>query len=295
MLTRAWQYLLRLLGPDLCQLLVTTLLVCHEASLGVKAVVPPPEAGGIVANELLVMEIVVVSASPDRENMAQAPGEVVAAVGIDGLEESEDDPREHGQEVKVTDDRNPNDGNSNNSKTEEHGLDRGRILGGEAKRRAVRMVELMDILVQRPVVQRSVEPVMPCVLENEEDGDLEGHCRQLREGDTVAHAEVGGNRVEKPDLGKLDSAVAQQNQNRAVPLFLPGGQLLLFGCQYSNARVSREGFATDILKLELVEVRDAVDNHPGNGPPKVDHLVHDKGHDAGCENVILHPKIPSLL
>lgn len=286
---------MRLLGPDLSQLALATLLVGLEAGLGVKTVVPPAEAGGIVADELLVMEIVVVGTSPERKNVAQAPGEIVTTVSIDGLEETEDDPSEHGKEVEVTDDRDPDDRNSNNSKAEEHSLDRGRILGSEAEGSAVRVVELVDVLIERSVVKRSVEPVMPGILEDEEDGDLESHGRQLGERDTIVHAEVGGDGVEQPDLGKLNRAVAQEDENRAIPLLLPGGQLLLWGCQRSKRERVGGGFATDILELVFVEVRDAVDNDPGEGPSEVDDLVHDESHDASGEDVVLHPKIPCLL
>jgi hypothetical protein len=229
--TNAWLHLLRLLCPHSRQLLLATLLVGLLTSLGVKAEVPPPEAGGIVANELFMVKVVVVSTSPKGEDMAQAPGEVVAAVGIDGLEETENNPRKHCQEVKFADDGNPDDGNSNNAKAEEHSLDRGRVLGSEAKGSAVRVVKLVDILVQRSVVQRAVEPVMPGIFKDEEGSNLESHGRKLGERDAEVHAEVGGDGVEQPDLGKLNGAVAQEDKDRAIPLFFPGGKLLLYVCQ----------------------------------------------------------------
>lgn len=39
--------------------------------------------------------------SPERQEVVQAPGEVVPAVRIDGLEETGGDPQVHGHDVQV--------------------------------------------------------------------------------------------------------------------------------------------------------------------------------------------------
>ena len=111
----AARHLLSLLGADLCQLLLAALLAGDLAGLGVEAVVPPAEARGIVADEALVVHVVVVGAGPKGQEVAQAPGEVVAAVGIDGLEESEDDPHVHGKEMKLPCQTDPDDGGTNDA------------------------------------------------------------------------------------------------------------------------------------------------------------------------------------
>lgn len=46
-----------------------------------------------------------------------------------------------------------------------------------------------------------------------------------------------------------------------------------------------------ILNLVLVEVGNKVDDDPRQGTAKVDNLVHNKGHDAGGENVVVHPDV----
>src|SRR5579859_5639248 len=50
--------------------------------------IPPAETGGKVIDKGLVVEIVVVGASPEGNEFVEGPREVVAAVGVDGLEES---------------------------------------------------------------------------------------------------------------------------------------------------------------------------------------------------------------
>lgn len=49
---------------------------------------------------------------------------------------------------------------------------------------------------------------------------------------------------------------------------------------------------TCLLNLPSAEVGYGVDNDPWQTATKVDDLVHDKGHDASGEDVILHPQVP---
>lgn len=172
----------------------------------------------------------VVGTSPEGQDVAQAEGEIVAGVGIDGLEETEDDPDIHGGEMEVLGEGNPEDGGSYGTDTEEHNLNRGGVLGGETKGRAVGVVNLVDGLVERTVVKRAVEPVVPGILHDEEDADVQGHLPERGEGYAIVEAEVGGDGMEEPDLGELDGAVAEENETGALELFLPGGALSLCGC-----------------------------------------------------------------
>jgi len=56
----------------------------------------------------------------------------------------------------------------------------------------------MDVLVERAPVEGAVKPVVPGVFQNEEDGNLQGHCEEGGEWDTSAHAKVVGHWMEKP-------------------------------------------------------------------------------------------------
>lgn len=105
-----------------------------------------------------------------------------------------------------------------------------------------------------------VEPVMPCVLEDEEDGNLHGHGLDRGEGNAEVHAEVRGNGVEEPDLGQFDGDVAEKHQASAFPLLLPGRDLL-------------------VLNLVFVEIGNAIEEHIGNTSTEVNNLVHHETHD----------------
>jgi hypothetical protein len=267
--------LLLLLRLNSSELLLAAALVSVGTGLGVQAVVPPGEAGSVVANELLVVQIVVVGAGPDGQEVAQTPGEVVAAVGVDGLEETEDNPDVHGDKVELTSDGEDDKRASNDTDSEEGGLDGRSVLSGQTERSRVGVVHLVDSLVQRTVVQSAVEPVMPSILHDEADGDLESHLPGGREGHTVIQTEVGSNGVEEPDLRKFGGEVADKDDGGAIPLLLKSRDLLL-------------------LDSELFEIGDVVHEHEGNAAAEVDKFVEEETQDAGREGVVLHPEVPSL-
>lgn len=244
-------------------------------SLGVEHVVPPAEAGSVVANELLVVNVVVLSAGPDRQEVAQAPGEVVSAVGIDGLEETQSDPDVHGQEMELASDGKDQDGRSDDTDSKQTGLNGRGVLSSQAERRRVQVVHLVDAPVQRAVVQSAVEPVVPGVLQDEEEGNLPSHGEERGERNAVIHAEVGGNRVEEPDLRQFGGEVADEDDGGAIPLLLQSGNLL-------------------VLNLVLVEVGNLVHDHEGKAAAEVDDLVHEEAHEAGRQSVIVHPQVPGL-
>lgn len=56
-----------------------------------------------------------------------------------------------------------------------------------------------------------MEPIVPCIFEHEEDGNLVSHGLPGREGYTCGHAEELGGRVEEPDLRELDGEMRQED------------------------------------------------------------------------------------
>lgn len=120
--------LLLLGGLDGLEFSITTLLMGIGAGLGVQEVVPPAEAGRVVADELFVVHVVVVGTSPHREDVTQTPREVIATVGVNGLGEAKDDPGVHGNKVQISSDTEHQDRRSDNAQAEKHDLDRRSIL-----------------------------------------------------------------------------------------------------------------------------------------------------------------------
>ena len=57
--------------------------------------------GGVISNELFMMDVVKVRPGPYWDKVVQAPGEIVPRVGVDGLEQAKHDPDVHGQDMQV--------------------------------------------------------------------------------------------------------------------------------------------------------------------------------------------------
>lgn len=121
-------------------------------------------------------------------------------------------------------------------------------------------------------MQRPVRKVMEHVLKHEEQRDLRSHQLPARERHRVRReAKVFRERVESPDL-RVGSAHDRQSRGRE------GAYLREFngemGEQDSLGALPHLGVCRLFLglKLPLTEVRDSVDDHPGDAAAKVDDL-----------------------
>ena len=186
-----------------------------------------------------MVRVVKVGAAPERQDVVQAPGEIVAGVGVDGLEQAQRDPGVHGQDVQVAGNRAVQDGRKHRAEAEEHDLDRRRVLGRHAEGRRVLVVDLVHVLVEGPPVEHAVRPVMPRVLGHEEERDLVGHGEERWKGYARPQPEKLGHRVEEPDLRQLDGEVREEDQLGAGPLLGRGGHFLLIGLRQILDRAGR--------------------------------------------------------
>ena len=116
-----------------------------------------------------------IRAGPERQEVVQAERELVPRMRINSLEQPEHSPQVHGQDMQILGDGAPQDRRPHRPESEDHDLDRRRVLRRQPERRGVLVVDLVDVLVQGTPVQRAVRPVVPGVLEDEEDGDLVRH------------------------------------------------------------------------------------------------------------------------
>ncbi len=157
--------------------------------------------------------------SPERHEVVQGPWEVVTAMGIDSLEETEADPHVHGQDVEVsTVEVAVDDWGEDGSNSEHENFDRVSVFSGETEWGGELVVDLMDVLVEGTVVEETVEPVVPSILHDEEDGKLHGHGLPGWERDIGGHSSGLGEWVEEPDLRELDGKVSEENGLGASPL-----------------------------------------------------------------------------
>lgn len=172
------------------------------------------------------------------------------------------------------------------------------------------MVDLVDILVKRAPVESAMHPVMPGILENEEDADLEGHGQDGREGNASRKAEVLRHGVEEPRLSSVAGVLKYDGRNTyqicgsSTVKWLRRTSLAQFHCslaegifccknELASSGLPHQAFQDAyILNFVFVESGNAVDDDPRKRAAKVDELVHGKGHDASGKDVILHKCIP---
>lgn len=214
------------------------------------------------------MFIVVVGSSPEGENVVQRPRELVTRVGIHRLEQSKTDPECDGEQVQVTREVAPDHGNSNSTHAQKRNLDWVSVFCGHSKWSSIAVMLFMDVLVESAVVQASVEPVMPRVLQDEEKGQVEENLAHRRERNSELDSNLLGYGVEKPDGERFHEEVRSQYRLETLPLLLVGRKLR-------------------VLDFVLSEVRNSVYDEPGKTTAKVHHLVHDKEKETRCKKVII--------
>lgn len=134
------------------------------------------------------------------------------------------------------------------------------------------MVLLVNVLVEDTVVQASVEPVVPSVLKDEEEGQVHGHLPPWRERHRERNANLLTQRMEKPDREGLHHEVGNQNRLEALPLLLVAWNL-------------------GLLDLVLVEVWNTVNNGPWQTTTKVHNLVHQEEEETSSEKIVVDPVV----
>ena len=160
--------------------------------------------------------------------MVQAPWELVARVRINGLEQAQNNPAVHGQDVEILENAAVDDWSAYGTESEQHNLNWRCVFGSKTERGGILVVNLVDHLVQWTPVKSAVEPVVPCIFKNEENCDLKGHHVERREWNVGLKSKVLGERVKKPDLGQLNGKVTDQDKLCAIPLFSCGRDFVLW-------------------------------------------------------------------
>lgn len=125
---------------------------CSGRRLGAQQKIPMAERRCVVAHKVLVMVVMVVSASPNGQKVSERPGKVVARVRVNSLEQTQNNPADHGNQVHVTKVVGPQKRTANGTETSNSNFNGMRVLGGQSKRCGVLMVLLMNVLVKRAIV-----------------------------------------------------------------------------------------------------------------------------------------------
>ncbi len=139
-----------------------------------------------------------VGAGPERQKVVQTPGELIPAVRIDGLKQPQHDPDVHGQDVQFARDDAPEDGHADGADAQQHDLDGRRIFCCQSEGGRILVMQLVDVLVQWSPMQRPMEPVVPGILEDEEDGNLVGHGEERGKGNVRGETTELSDGMEEP-------------------------------------------------------------------------------------------------
>lgn len=166
------QSLLGLLSLELVSL---ALLVGDVLLVGTKDVVPPPEAGGEVIREGHVVIIVVLRTGPEGQPVVGGPGEVIARVSLDGLEETQGHPGQGGDQMQIVGEVAPDQGTTDRSSAQNNDFNRVSVLGSETKGSGPFVMQLVDVLVEGSVVETTMGPVVEEILKDKEQGNLQDH------------------------------------------------------------------------------------------------------------------------
>ncbi len=147
------------------------------------------------------------------------------------------------------------------------------VLCTQTERCCISVVLLVNVLVENTVVEQTVSPVMPAVLQDEEQGPLEEHGFQFREWNCHLNSDTLTKRMERPYWGGLKPHVVSENGLETLPLLL----------------VRRNVCG---LELPLSEVRRLVNDVPWETSSKVPELVCEEEQETRCQRVVLHVGVP---
>ena len=146
----------RALGSLFCSLYALGVLVILV--VGPHDVVAPTEGGGEIIHESHVMEVVVIGTGPEGEDVLERPREIVSAVSVNGLEETEGDPDVHSEDVKVSGAKDVDHWTSERPSTEDDDFSWMGILSSKSKGSRVLVVNFVHVFVHRT----PVEELMGC-------------------------------------------------------------------------------------------------------------------------------------
>jgi len=237
-------------------------------------VVAPAEGSREIVHKGHVVEIVVIGTGPEREDVLERPREIVSAVSVDGLEETEGDPDVHGEDVEVASAEDVENRTSDRCSTKDEDFSWMGVLSGEAEGSRVFVVNLVDVFVHGTPVEELMTEEVAHVFVDEEKRDLKGYILPSRERHLPgAHSETLSNWVKQPNQGELDGKVGKEDTLCAFPLILGRRDLVW-------------------LELPPTKVRNGVDDDPRDATSEVDNLMEEETSKASSEDWVTEQKVP---
>lgn len=179
-------------------------------SEGAKELINPGETRSVVEVEGSVVVVVEFCAAIVREVVKDVEGEVVAAMGDNGVKLSKLNPKVECEEVRAY-----NDGGSECGSAQNDDLSPVRVGSRKAERRLELVMDLVDALVEPFDVQPAVAPVFKPILANKEETHLPSHFPGGRPGTIVFEAQKVENGPPHDDHGDDHNDIVEKNVQNA--------------------------------------------------------------------------------
>lgn len=182
-----------------------------------KDLVPPGEGGSVVAIEVEVVEVMEFGTGIERDEMENVePGYVVAAVHVNRFKQAHSNPHPQ-EEHMVAQQHNANE----ETESKDQSFSRMGILRCHAKWSLEVMVNLVDKLVDATIMERKVQKIVPCVL-----NDSTTECTQSQVPPrwhvipVIRDVEELGEGVRSYNQWGLDNKMVEHKQPEAFPLLI---------------------------------------------------------------------------
>lgn len=165
------------------------------------------ERARIISHKVPVMVVMPVCSTPERDDTSQTPREIVSRVRINSLHLPQHHPDQDRDQMDVLRDGSEHKRRSNRAKAQQQRFPWTRIFSSQPEWCRILVMDPMDAAVQWPPVECAVQPVVICVFDEEEEGDLEGETFECWKREGVLQAAQVHHRVEEDDERQLNDEV----------------------------------------------------------------------------------------
>lgn len=192
-------------------------------TVGPQQLVPPGERGGVVPDEVHVVEVMETGTGVEWDQVERVPRDVITAVDIDGLQQAKRHPGPQEEDV-VTEDQDSDEETS----TQDDGLSRMSVLCLHAKGGRELMVDFVDVFINPAMMQQAMQKIVPGVFNNGTAEALSQDEGPARHGvPVIRDVEKLSEIVGSTDQRQLDEEMIEQKHLETFPLFLPRLWLVL--------------------------------------------------------------------
>jgi len=121
------------------------------------------------------MEIMVVGARPEGDDVVERPREIISAVCVNSLEQPQNDPNVDSKDVEILSESAVQNRAEYGALSKDEDFSGMGVFSRKAERCGVLVVKFMDVLVENAGMERLMSKVMEEILEEEKEENLRDH------------------------------------------------------------------------------------------------------------------------